>query len=320
MAAVTVRAEVTPPWPYRLPRSSGADGLTPVRGGVMSRLLHDAQGDAVVVQVAQRASGAVLFAAAAARTEAAAGTDAAVGRDAAEWGIARMRRALGVDLDLAPFHRQFRNDPLIGAAVRANPLLRPAGRPTPFEALAWAVTEQLIEFNRAAAIQRRLVWRFGARELAGGPSASGLRDSPAAARLAALAPAQLEALDLSAGRALALIRAARVVASGRARIDSDDMAAQAAGWRALRQIPGIGAWTVEMLAVVGQGRLDQLPAGDLGFLKLVGRLQSGGDPHGRASEDDVRELFEPYGEWRALAAAYALRGAGLVKSPIIQRE
>jgi len=301
ISTVTVRVEVTPPWPYRLPRGSGADGLTPVRGGVLSRLLHDAQGEPVIVQAAQRMSGTVLFAA------------AATGREAAEWGIARMRRALGVDLDLAPFHRRFRNDPLIGRAVRANPLLRLAGRPAPFEALAWAVTEQLIEFTRAAAIQRRLVRRFGSRE-----PASGLCDSPSPAALAA-APAQLAALDLSAGRALALIRAARAVAGGRVELDSEDPAAQAAGWRALRQIPGVGAWTVEMLAVVGQGRLDQLPAGDLGFLKLAGRLRSGGDPHARASEDDVRELFEPYGEWRALAAAYALRASGLVKSPIIQR-
>ena len=43
------------------------------------------------------------------------------------------------------------------------------------------------------------------------------------------------------------------------------------GWRRLRAIPGIGSWTVEMLALRGQGRHDQLPAGDLGLLKLVGR-------------------------------------------------
>ena len=35
------------------------------------------------------------------------------------------------------------------------------------------------------------------------------------------------------------------------------------GWRRLRAIPGIGAWTVEKLALYGQGRHDQLPAGDL---------------------------------------------------------
>ena len=32
-----------------------------------------------------------------------------------------MRFALGVDQDLQPFHERFRFDPLIGAAVRADP-------------------------------------------------------------------------------------------------------------------------------------------------------------------------------------------------------
>jgi 3-methyladenine DNA glycosylase/8-oxoguanine DNA glycosylase len=56
-----------------------------------------------------------------------------------------------------------------------------------------------------------------------------------------------------------------------------------------------------MLALQGQGRHDQLPAGDLGLLKLVGRALSGGDPRARAQEADVREFFAPYGEWAGLA-------------------
>ena len=38
-----------------------------------------------------------------------------------------MRAALGIDQDLRPFYERFRFDPLIGAAVRANPGLRAAG-------------------------------------------------------------------------------------------------------------------------------------------------------------------------------------------------
>ena len=78
------------------------------------------------------------------------------------------------------------------------------------------------------------------------------------------------------------------------------------GWRRLRAIPGIGAWTVEILALRGQGRHDQVPAGDLGLLKLVGRLLSGGDPRAVARESQVREFFAPYGEWAGLAAAHML--------------
>jgi 3-methyladenine DNA glycosylase/8-oxoguanine DNA glycosylase len=78
------------------------------------------------------------------------------------------------------------------------------------------------------------------------------------------------------------------------------------GWRRLHAIPGIGPWTVEMLALHGQGRYDQVPAGDLGLIKYVGRRLSDGDPWARAGEDEVRSFFAPYGHWRGLAAAHVL--------------
>ena len=62
--------------------------------------------------------------------------------DAAQWGIERMRIALGVDQDLRAFHERFRHDPLIGRAIRSNPALRAPGRPDPFEALIWAICEE----------------------------------------------------------------------------------------------------------------------------------------------------------------------------------
>ncbi len=47
-----------------------------------------------------------------------------------------------------------------------------------------------------------------------------------------------------------------------------------------------------MLALHGQGRIDLIPAGDLGYLKLVGRLSTG-NPRARADEDEVRDFFAP---------------------------
>lgn len=294
-----LRVEVEPAWAFRLPRMHGMDGLTRVHRGVIHRLLHEGELP-VLVRVAQLSSGRVLFGAQAAE------------RSAAACAIERMRRALGVDLDLRRFHERFRSDPLIGAAVRADPALRPRGRPDPFEALTWAVTEQLIEYERAAAIQRRMIRSLGRRD-----AATGLSDAPTAAALAGAAPAQLQSFDLAGARAIALVRAAREVAAGR--VELSPAAApedQERGWRRLRTIPEIGSWTVEMLAVSGQGRVDQIPAGDLGFVKLVGRMLSGGDPRARATEQQVREAFARFDEWKGLAGIYALRAAGMVKSPI----
>jgi len=286
-ARVHVRVEVRPRWVFALPRYLGLDGLTRRRRGVIERLVHAGQ-EPVVVRVAQPAADRVLFGA------------WADSRAAAEWGIERLRRALGVDHDLRAFHERFRFDPLIGRAVRTHPGLRVLGRPTPFEALAWAICEQLIEYERAAAIERRLVARLGRR-----CPHTGLRDSPSAATLAAQAPALLASLDLSPGRAITLREVAREVDRGRVRLDEDD---PESGWRRLRAVRGVGSWTVQMLALTGQGRLDQLPAADVGYLKLVGRLLHG-DPHARATAAEVMDFFAPYAPWAGLAGAYALRAA-----------
>jgi 3-methyladenine DNA glycosylase/8-oxoguanine DNA glycosylase len=283
--AVEVRREVRPRWFFTLPLRRTLDGLTRIRGRVVHRLLHLGD-EPVVVRVAQPARDRVVFAARAANP------------DAAEWGIERMRLALGVDHDLRDFHDRFRFDPLIGRAVRGAPGRRVLGRPDPFEALAWAVTEQLIALEEAAAIQRRLIAALGRR-----CAASGLRDAPSAATIARQAPALLVGLGLSETRAIALRRAAVEVAAGR--VDLYDPEHER-GWRRLRAIHGIGRWTVQMLALTGQGRLDQLPAADVGYLKLVGRLRSGGDPYARATEEEVVEFFARYHPWCGLAGTYAL--------------
>lgn len=289
-SSVEIRQEVRPPWYFRLPLAGGMDGVLRVRGRVLHRLLH-VDGEPVVVRVAQPSRDRVVFGGSAG--------DAAV----AEEGIARMRFALAVDDDLREFHDRFRHDPLIGEAVRRFPTLRIRRRPEPFEALAWAVTEQLIEYERAAAIQRRIVRALGPR-----CEGSGLRDVPPPGAVAGLAPARLCSWDLAEARARALLHASREVATGRAALRGTRDEVER-GWRRLRSIRGIGAWTVECLAVHGQGRYDVLPAGDLAYLKWVGRLLTG-RPRTYASEEEVRRLFEPYGEWQGLAAAFALRGSG----------
>ena len=282
---IELRVEVIPRWAFRLPSFGGRDGVLRCRGGVLERLLH-VEGRPVTVRVARAGQRSVLFGA------------RARDRDDAAAAIARMRFALGVDDDLREFHERFCDDPLIGGSVRRRPWLRVSRRPVAFEALAWAICEQLIDSPRAAAIERRIVYALGPR-----CAASGLRDVPSAAVLAACSPARLESFDLSARRSVALVRVAREVAAGRIDLDRAD---HEVAWRRLLAVPTIGRWTVEMLAAHGQGRYDVLPAGDLGYLKLLGRWRSGGDPAARAEEAEVRALFERFGEWRGLAATHAL--------------
>ena len=254
------------------------------REGVVRRLLH-VGGVPILAHVWQRRSGEVSFHAAAATSE-----PARAGQ--LELAIGRLRFALGVDDDLKPFYDRFRSDPLLGPAIRRRPWLRPRKRIWPWEALAWAVTGQLIEATRAAEIQRRIVHRWGPCL-----EAERLRDVPSAARIAARAPAELAACDLAPKRAIALIRCAREVASGR--VDPADPD----GDRRLLAIPDIGPWTIQCLGLGGRGEPDSLPAGDLAYVKLVGRLAGLGR---RATIPEIEEFYAPYEPYRGWAGYFTV--------------
>ena len=288
---VEIREEVRPVWPFRLGGAS-MDGLLRRRGAALQRLLRIG-GEPVLVGIVQPAPDRVLFAARAPTEEAARG------------GIGRMRFATAVDDDLRPFYDRFSGDAVIGRAVRTNPGLRVRRRPDPWETLLGAISEQLIELERATEIQRRLIAAFGYR-----CPATGMRDAPTAGVIARQAPARLVSFDLAPKRALAMRRCAEAVAAGRLDLHDHDQ-------RRLRAMREIGPWTCEMVALHGQGRYDVVPAGDLGFLKLVGRLSTG-NPRARADEAEVRGFFERYGEWKGLAGVHLVHAAmrGLIRAPM----
>jgi 3-methyladenine DNA glycosylase/8-oxoguanine DNA glycosylase len=272
-----VRVDVRPPWPFRL-RGGSPDGIFRRRGDGVQRLVFGAHAGAV-----QASPDRVVFAARAAT------------REQAELAVERMRFATGVDEDHREFHEAFRDDPLIGRAVCTYPHLRVRRRTCPWEAFMWAVTEQLIAYDDAVLIQRRIIRALGTR-----CPATGLVEGPSAAVVARQSVARLQSFGLTETRAVALRRAAVEVAAGRVDLFDRD---HERGWRRLMAIRGIGPWTIEMLALLGQGRYDQVPAGDLGYIKIVGRITTG-HPKARAEVDEVYDFFARFGRWKGLAGEY----------------
>ncbi len=296
-----VELEVRPPSPWRMPRGS-ADRTLRVRGRVAMRLLHVC-GSPVLVRAWQPARDRVRLRAEAVDPGRVSRPSieirpcaAPAGREQLEEAIERMRCALWVDVDLADFYRRFGRDPLVGPLIRRMPDFRPKGRPWPWEALAAAVVGQLIEASRAASIERRIAGRWGARLGAGREA---LRDVPGPAAIAGRAPAELEQMELVGKRALALRRLARDVVAGRCRIE------RAEGDSRLLAMPQIGPWTVQCLGLFGRNELDSLPAGDLGYIKLVGRLKGGGR---RATIPEVEEFYAPFEPYRGLVGTLTLAG------------
>jgi DNA-3-methyladenine glycosylase II len=295
-----VELEARPPSPYRLPRHGGEDGVMSVRDGVASRLLL-VEDSPVLVRAWEAGGGRISLRAEPVDPGAVAIPPPAIerlrpaGPAQLALGVERMRFALGVDDDLTEFYRRFRRDPLLGPAIRRRPWLRPRRRPWPWEALAWAVVKQLIETGRAARIQRRMVGRWGARL---GAERAQLKDVPSAPLIAGRAPAELEATGLSPKRSIALAAVARQIAAGRVHPGEPD------GDRRLLAVPEIGPWTVQCLGLFGRGEPDALPAGDLIYLKQVGRLARLGR---RATVEEVEEFYAPYEPFRGLAGHWTLR-------------
>jgi DNA-3-methyladenine glycosylase II len=292
-------AEVRPPSPYRLGPGS-SDRTLRVAGGVAHRLLH-VDCSPILVRAWQPASDRVHVRAdaldpASVRVpieceEVTAATSAKLAT-----AVARMRFAIGVDEDMGPFHRRFRNDPLVGPLVNRMPAFRPRRNLWPWEALVTAICKQLIEASRASVIERRIVGRWGPRT---GEGRHAFRDVPSPATIAGRAPAELQQMDLSGARALALRRVARAIAGGR--LDPGSPAAD----QRLLATPEIGPWTVQCLGLFGRGEMDSLPAGDLGYIKLIGRL-AGLDR--RATIVEVEEFYAPFEPYRGLVGSLTLAG------------
>ena len=293
-----LEVEVRPPSPFRLGRGS-SDRTLRVQGGIATRLLT-VDCAPVLARAWMRGPGLVAF-----RAEA---IDPRVvtisvpcdeprpaGREELAIAIERMRFALGVDEDMSAFHQRFRRDSLGGPIIRRRPDFRPHRRPWPWEALAQAVCGQLIEASRAAVIERRIVGRWGARL---GEGRAALRDTPSPALIAGRAPAELQSMDLSGARSVALRKLA-VLAAGRCDIASADSDTR------LLAIPEIGPWTIQCLALFGRGDMDSLPAGDLGYIKLVGHLANLGR---RATVPEVEEFYAPYEPYRGLVGSLTLAG------------
>lgn len=318
-----IEIAVRPISPLRLP-GSGGDRTLQLSGPWAQRLLVIDRA-AMLIRFRRLDSGEILFGAHGLEPDRLEGPGSESLIDPGERhllaGIGRMRFAVGVDQDLTDFHQRFRSDPVLGPAIRGRLDRRSRRRPVPWEALIWAITEQLIEYRRAAAIQRQMIRRWGIRLRNGDPAgdaAAGRRRGPARGRagrgkglpmstvpspevIARLAPAELAACDLSPRRALAAIMVAREISRGRC--DPADPADD----RRLMAIRDIGAWTIACLGLRGRGDTDALLAGDLGQVKLVGYLLGLGRP---AEVEEVEQFYRPYAPYRGLAGDYLLGAAG----------
>ena len=194
--------------------------------------------------------------------------------------IQRLRQGLDLDADPAP----------IDAALSSLPGV--AGTRVPSGLDGWEIAVRVIlgqQVTVAAArtLTGRLVERFG--EPIATPFADLTRLFPCAQRLADASAERIGTLGIVRQRVGALQALAREVAAGR--IELHRGAPLASTLDALRALPGIGEWTLQLIAMRALAWPDAFPATDIGVMNALGTRDA----------KDVSARAEAWRPWRAYA-------------------
>jgi len=200
--------------------------------------------------------------------------------------IERIRAMFDLNADSTEIVRCLGSDPLLAARVEVAPGLRVPGSWNGFELAVRAILGQQISVRAATTLAGRIARAFGRPFSA----ASGLTHHFPSPEV--LADTDFAGIGLPTARAKTIQALARAVCDGQIRlegiVESDSVLAQ------LCQIPGIGKWTAQYVAMRALGEPDAFPSSDLGLLHA-------------ADFDNPRELearAEAWRPWRAYAALY----------------
>jgi AraC family transcriptional regulator of adaptative response / DNA-3-methyladenine glycosylase II len=205
--------------------------------------------------------------------------------------IERIRSMFDLNADWPVIVRGLRTDPILRERIESDPGLRVAGCWNGFELAVRAILGQQITVKGATELAGRLVRAFG-QPFPSGDKLTHLFPSPEV-----LADANVAGIGLPKARAETIRALARAVCDGQ--INFERIADTGAFLGRLCEIPGIGKWTAQYVAMRALGEPDAFPSGDIGLVRALG-LDSARDLEPRA------EAWRP---WRAYAAMYLWRAA-----------
>ena len=182
-------------------------------------------------------------------------------------------------------------DPRLGAALARVPefpdFSRTARRFSNFHYLCRSIIYQQLAGAAAKAIYGRV------RDLTPG------RNFPKARELLALPEEELRGAGLSRNKALALTDLARRVDAGTLRLGGLGRLPDDEIVRRLTVVRGIGIWTAQMFLLFKLGRLDVMPATDLGIREGLRRLDG---LERRPTPKEVLERSEPWKPLRSVSS------------------
>ena len=205
-----------------------------------------------------------------------------------------IRAVLNADLRLEPFYRRLRRERSLRPLASSLHGLKPLRPPDIFQMMLTAVSEQQISVRAAQSIRDRLLRAFGT-------PAGDLIAFPRPRDIAPLDVEKLRACGLSRRKSEYLIELAGKMAAGEMDTGAWEGMPDQELIAMLRGQRGIGEWTAEYILMRGLGRMDVLPASDLGLRRAVGHYLAGGRD---LSAREVRGILAPWAPWRGLTAFY----------------
>lgn len=206
--------------------------------------------------------------------------------------VTRLRAMFDLTADTSVIAQHLGRDLLVGPLVEKYPGLRVPGAWDGFELAVRAILGQQVSVAAASTLAGRLAQKLGERLSVSDPG--GLTIVFPAPE--AVADAELPGLPSVRARAIRSL--ARAVASARVTLSGTEEAALAS----VADIPGIGDWTAQYIAMRALREPDAFPASDLALLRTAGR----GTP---LTFSALRERAECWRPWRAYAAVYLWRAA-----------
>jgi len=180
--------------------------------------------------------------------------------------VANVRGAFDLDAEMTSVDAHLASDGDLKGDIKREPGVRVPGALDGFECAIRAVLGQQVTVAGARTLTERLVARFGA-PLERSPD--GLTHAfPDAAALANATPRVIAKIGVPAKRAETLHALAAAAADGKLTLARG---AIASGRAALAQIPGVGPWTIEYVAMRALGDPDAYPATDIALINALGR-------------------------------------------------
>lgn len=204
----------------------------------------------------------------------------------------QVARILSLDVDGAGFAAVGERDSVVGALQQRYPGLRPVLFLSPYEAACWAIIGQRIRFGQAALFKQRIAEPHGMRmDVDGRPLWS--------------FPAPAELLEMPAPQWLPEIKVDRLRVVAEAALGGllDPVALRAAepedALDVLRALPGVGAFSAQLILIRGAGHPDVFPTDERYLLEEMRRAYD--RPAASIAElSTIADEWSPYRSWVAL--------------------